>query len=147
MGLNAAVFWPKEMLGFANEDLPNIDVDPRTGQFYFETAELDRIWRENVKAVDKRIGNIGSVGLLRGEIEDLLRMSDSKMFLISRVLYNGVHAGDIISRAELSELRCEITLVSKASGHSMPAELEAFLADMHDLIEASEKCGNPIVFT
>jgi hypothetical protein len=146
MGLNAAVYWPKEMLGFSEEDLPNIDVDPRTGQFYFETAELDKVWGEKIKAVDKRIGNISSVGLLRQEIEGVLGTSHPETLLISRVLYNGVHSGDIIQRKELGELRREIALVRDASGHSSSAELEVFLADMHDLIDASEKCGNPIVF-
>jgi hypothetical protein len=146
MGLDATVYRRLEELPFTKEDLRFIAVDPRTGQVDFEDAALFRAWSDKVKVVEKRIGNIALVNLLKSELERILRESSSGTLLISRVLYSGTHSGDVISKEYLGSLKHEIALVRGITGHQMSLELESFLADMEELVVASERHGNPIVF-
>jgi hypothetical protein len=146
MGLDAAVYRRLEDLPFTNEDLRSITVDPTTGELDFEDAALSRTWRDRVRAAQKRIGNIALVNLLKAEIERNLGDSSSETFLISKVLYSGTHSGDIISKDDLGSLKREITLVRGIAGHQASSDLENFLADMEELVAASERHGNPIVF-
>jgi hypothetical protein len=146
MGLDAAVYKRLEELPFTKEDLRFIAVDPRTGQVDFEDAGLFRAWSDKVKVVEKRIGNIALVSLLRTEMERVLGGQSSGALLIRKVLYSGTHSGDIISREDLSSLKQEIASVRGTTLHPLSPELESFLADMEELIAASERHGNPIVF-
>ena len=146
MGLDAAVYRRLEELPFTKEDLRFVAVDPRTGQVNFEDAALFRAWSDRVKVVEKRIGNIALVDLLKSELEGVLGESSSGTVLIGKVLYSGTHSGDIISKADLGSLRHEIALVRGIRGHRMSSELDSFLADMEELVSASERHGNPIVF-
>ena len=146
MGLDAAVYRRLGEMPFTKEDLRFIAVDQRTGQVDFEDAVLFRTWSDKVKAAEKRLGNMARVDLLRSELEGLLGHSSSQTLLISKVLYSGTHSGDIISKEDLVPLRNEIALVRGISGPQISSDLKAFLADMEELIAASEKHGNPIVF-
>lgn len=146
MGLDAAVYKRLEELPFTKEDLRFIAVDPRTGQLDFEDAALFRAWSDKIKVVEKRIGNIALVDLLKTELERVLGESSSNTVLISRVLYSGTHSGDVISKEDLGSLRHEIALVRGITGHQISSELDGFLADMEELVTASERHGNPIVF-
>jgi hypothetical protein len=146
MGLDAAVYLRLEELPFTNDDLRFITVDPRTGELDFEDAALSRTWRDRVRAAEKRIGNIALVNLLKSELERILGESSSGTLLISKVLYSGTHSGDIISREDLGSLKHEIALVRGIAGHQKSFELDSFLADMEELVTASERHGNPIVF-
>jgi hypothetical protein len=146
MGLDAAVYRRLDELPFTKEDLRFIEVDPRTGQVDFEDAALFRAWSDKVKVVEKRIGNIALVNLLKAELERVLGESSSETLLISKVLYSGTHSGDVISKEDLGSLKHEIALVRGVTGHQKSSELESFLADMEELVTASERHGNPIVF-
>lgn len=146
MGLDAAVYKQLDELLFTKADLRFVEVDPRTGEVDFENAALYHAWKDKVRAVDKRIGNITAVSLLRAELEEILGPSSSETLLISKVLYNGTHSGDIISLEHLSSLRHEIALVRGIAEGKRSRELENFLADMEELATASERHGNPIVF-
>ena len=77
MGLDAAVYRRLEELPFTKEDLRAIAVDPRTGQVDFEDGALFKAWSDRVKAVEKRIGNIALVNLLKSELERILGPSSS----------------------------------------------------------------------
>lgn len=68
------------------------------------------------------------------------------MLLIAKVLYSGTHSGDIISKDALGPLKQEIALVRGIAGCQSSPELRGFLADMEELVAASERHGNPIVF-
>ena len=146
MGLDAAVYRRLEELSFTEKDLSSITVDPKTGQVDFEDPALFRIWRDKIKAVEKRIGNSSFVNLLKTEIEELLGHSTAEMLLISKVLYSGTHSGDMISKHDLDYLRREIGLIRGIAGSHGSPELGNFLADMEELVVASEKHRNPIVF-
>ncbi|MFZ0732059.1 MAG: hypothetical protein WAM79_07020 [Candidatus Sulfotelmatobacter sp.] len=146
MGLDAAVYKRLEELPFTKEDLRFVAVDPRTGQVDFENAALFRTWSDRVKVVEKRIGNIALVNLLRAEMERILGRQSSETLLIRKVLYSGTHSGDIISNEDLTSLKHEIASVRGTTAHRLSPDLERFLADMEELIAASERHGNPIVF-
>jgi hypothetical protein len=146
MGLDAAVYRQLDELPFTKEDLRFIEVDPRTGQVDFEDAALFRAWSDKVKVVEKRIGNIALVNVLKAELEGILGESGSETLLISKVLYSGTHSGDVISTDELDSLRQEIALVRGIAGCRKSSELEGFLADMDELADAAKRHGNPIVF-
>jgi hypothetical protein len=146
MGLDAAVYKRLDEMPFTEKELHFIAVDPRTGQVDFEDAALFRAWSDKVKAVEKRIGNIALVNLLKDELEKALGDSSSQTLLIGKVLYSGTHSGDIISKDDLSSLKHEIDLVRGISGPRISSNLKSFLADMEELVAASEQHGNPIVF-
>lgn len=146
MGLDAAVYRRLEELPFAKEDLPFVAVDPRTGQVDFEDAALFKAWSDRVKAVEKRIGNIALVNVLKSELEGILGQSSSETLLITKVLYSGTHSGDIIAKEDLGSLKHEIALVRGLAGRQPSLELASFLADIEELVAASEMHGNPIVF-
>jgi hypothetical protein len=146
MGLNATVYNRVDELPFTKEQLRSIEVDPRTGQVDFGDAELYREWSDKVKVVEKRIGNIALVELLRAEVERITGDASSQTLLIKKVLYSGTHSGDIISGNELTVLRQEISLLRAIVGNKQSHELKRFLTDMEELICASERHRNPIVF-
>jgi hypothetical protein len=147
MGLDAAVYRQLEELPFTREDLRFISVDPRTGQVDFESAGLFKAWNDKVKAVEKRIGNNALVNRLKTELERILGQSSSGTLLINKVLYNGTHSGDIIPRQDMPSLKHEIALVRGITEHlDSSSELESFLVDIEELIAASERHKNPIVF-
>ena len=145
MGLDAAVYKRLEELPFTKEELRFITVDARTGQFDFEDPTLFRTWRDRVMAVSKRIGNVALVDFLRAEIERVLGPSPRPL-LIRRVLYDGTHSGDVIAMEELPDLKEEVRLCRESSRRGGSPQLEAFLSDMSELIAASERHHNPIVF-
>jgi len=146
MGLDAAVYRRLDELPFTKEELRSIAVDPRTGQVDFEDAALFRAWSDKVKVVEKRIGNIALVNALKAELEKILGDSSSETLLISKILYSETHSGDVIPRDDLGSLKHEIALVRGIAGCQRSSELESFLADMEELVGASERHGNPIVF-
>jgi hypothetical protein len=146
MGLDAAVYKRLEELPFTKEDLRFIAVDPRTGQLDFENADLFKTWGDKVKVVQKRIGNIALVDLLKTELQRILGDSSSKALLIGKVLYSGTHSGDILSKEDLGSLKREIAEIRGSKAHRVSPELEGFLSDMEELVVASEQHGNPIVF-
>lgn len=146
MGLDAAVYKRLDEIPFTRENLRFVTVDPRTGQVDFEDAALFRAWSDKVTAAEKRIGNIASVALLKSELQKLLGRSSAQTVLIGKVLYSGTHSGDIISKDDLDSLKHEIALVRGISGLDMSSELQRFLVDMEELVAASERHGNPIVF-
>lgn len=146
MGLDAAVYRRLDELPFTKEDLRSIGVDPRTGQLDFEDAALFKAWGDKVKAVEKRIGNIALVSYLKAEVERILGHSSSQTILISKILYSGTHSGDTISGELLGPLKEEIAMVRGIAGHQAGTELESFLVGLEELIAASERHRNPIVF-
>ena len=112
----------------------------------FENAQLFQAWRDKVKAVEKRIGNIAAVNALRSESERIFRWSFSESLLAKRILHNGMHTGDILPGKDLGLLKNEIALVRELSRDQCTPDLKTFLSDMEELGSASEKHGNPIVF-
>jgi hypothetical protein len=92
-----------------------------------------------------RIGNIALVAALRSELQ---RRPEQFPLLLSRVLYNGVHAGDFIAAAEVPRLCPEVAALAEL--HSPDPAMEQFLRDfaaqMAELVESAQRVGKPISF-
>jgi hypothetical protein len=91
------------------------------------------------------IGNIALVAFLR---EQIARWPDRFPMILSRVVYNGMHCGDFIASAELSQLVPEIR--SLAALHCVDPEEEEFLRmfekQMCDLLACALRVSKPIAF-
>lgn len=146
MGLNAAVYRKLQELPFTEEELCFVSVDPRTGQIDFESPAVYARWHNEVRAASKRIGNISSVHILKGEIEALLGDTDEGGVLLGKVLQSGVHSGDILDADDVRKLKSELCSLKISGDRRLSAELQHFLDDMDELVVASEKHENPIVF-
>ncbi len=146
MGLNAAVYKRIKELPFTSAELRFVSVDPITGEVDFENATLFNEWSGKVRAIEKRLGNVALIRLLKEEVEDIFGKSSSDTYLVSKVLYSGTHSGDIISAEHLYALKQEIASVREVAGRQLSSELVTFLTDMEELADESERHGNPIVF-
>lgn len=84
--------------------------------------------------------------LIRRQNRDVAVIMSAEEYQRSKVLYDGTHSGDIISNGDLGALKNEIELVRAVPGAQLSSDLKNFLADMEELVAASEQHGNPIVF-
>ena len=71
--------------------------------------------------VQHRIGNIALVAALRGLLQ---AYPDRFPMLLARVLYNGIHCGDVIGAAEVPRLQAEVVALSEV--HGQDAQMERF---------------------
>ncbi len=140
MGLDAVVYRNKANINLGEyADLAKLDAD--TGEVYFEETELSKRFRDNLKAVKYRIGNISQVDYLRGEIIGLI---GSHSQIITKVLYSGSHSGDVIPLSEMPVLAEEIQAIEKHSKASK--DVLRFLDGLRKLFITARYEGNPIVF-
>jgi hypothetical protein len=133
----------------------NIDADaegasrePTTGEYYCADPALepsfDRKYPiETRESISKRLGNISLIAFLRKEAEGFL---DNNSVVLSKVLYSGSHAGDVTGPESLSQLENELRQFQRSEKH-VSKELTTFITDLHELIIAARREGNPIVFT
>jgi hypothetical protein len=140
MGLDAVVYRNKKNLELG-PDAELAKLDPQTGEVYFEDNERSRKHRGETKAIAHRIGNIAAVGALREETSMLI---GPESFIITKILYNGVHCGDVISLRDVPTLSAEVSRLVAVAKKS--PELEDFISKLQSLIRAAESEGNPIVF-
>jgi hypothetical protein len=147
MGVDAAVYKRLEEVPLpAGSDLNRIIVDDITGETYFDDASPVKLPRENAIAVERRLGNMHHIQLLYDQLSRLIPGRRESSLLLNAVLYSGTHAGDVIPLSDAHRLKEEIASVrSMKSAMSLP-EVARFLLDMEELVVASERTGNPIVF-
>ena len=95
--------------------------------------------------VAHRIGNIALVASLRAELQ---RWPDRFPMILSRVIYDGVHSGDFIPAADVSQLIPVVNAL--ASVHCPDPDMEQFMrgfeAQMRELVAAALRVSKPIVF-
>jgi hypothetical protein len=138
MGLDAVVFRnAKKLQEQYGPDL--FETDQTTGEAVPKSTEI-KIPRDNLFAVERRLGNLSQIVWLREVVSKLLPNPGS--IIPSQVLYSGFHSGDSIRLNELPQLREEIALL-KSKG---PPELREFIETLESLMNAAEAEGNPIVF-
>ncbi|HEY2584298.1 MAG TPA: hypothetical protein VGI81_00885 [Tepidisphaeraceae bacterium] len=91
------------------------------------------------------IGNMAGVGFLRAKLSEQAWLFP---FILSRVIYNGIHAGDCIARPEIDRLDSEVQALRRfhSSDRDDEAWLRRFEAQLSELIAASHQAGKPIVF-
>jgi len=139
MGLTAVVFKsPRSLLKVGTGES---HIDELTGEVLFEGKDAQQLG--DVVALKRRLGNISRVEQLRIEVTNLLRPLQSSL-LLTRVLYNGTHVGDVIGREHFDQLKKEISHLKKVETRS--GEVNEFVAAMEDLMSAADQEGNPIAF-
>lgn len=142
MGLNALVYINKSNLA---EEFQNSSflTDDETGELY-PTPNDDRTYpAEMFTAAHKRLGNASLIGGLANAVSTVV---DHDSVLMSIVLSSGSHSGDVVTLKDVGRLESEINLVRQKTDSFRSADLENFLNNLLDLIEAAKKQGNPIVF-
>jgi len=138
MGLEARVYTSSERLP-PGVDLRITAIDPHTGEV---TIDSD----QQFIAADKLLGNAAMIAWLLEQMAGLVR-GIPKPLLVTKILYNGTHSGDMIHGSDFSQLKKEIQVVRKNLGVGAAApEIDQFLSDLEDLIGVAEEQDNPIVF-
>lgn len=146
MGLDAVVYKRLEEVTLPHGvNLDSLRVEEITGEVYFENDEVS-LSREDIRAVSKRLGNMALINSLRDQISDLFGPRSRSSILVAKILYDGTHAGDVIAIEDLDHLKQEISLVREKNEFRKSREMAEFLSAMDELIVASERHGNPIVF-
>jgi hypothetical protein len=109
-------------------------------------------WREHRacehprgEIVHHRLGNVSLIALLRGELQ---REASRFPVLLTKVLYNGIHAGDYLPVDLIPTLQREVEALStsKSSDRKVEEFMSDFRTQMLDLIAASLSVGKPIAF-
>jgi hypothetical protein len=140
VGLDAAVYKNRRHLKLGPDENA-LQVVPETGQVYFENDELSRKYRDQLRAVKHRLGNIAEIGALRDEVT---RLIGADSLIIQKILYSGTHVGDAIPREFVSALSAELDSIGDESQRS--PELQRFIGHLKELVQAAKREGNPIVF-
>lgn len=96
--------------------------------------------------LSERLGNISLIAHIR-ELVRHLRGNPGPRFpiLLDKVVYDGTHSGDRLSRVEAQELLEEIKVVLHSSDILAVSERD-FFESIRRLCEASTNTGNPIMF-
>ncbi|SRR5579871_1048506 len=155
MGLDAHVCCNCVKEGLASpHPFPHLLIFDETGEPSLKNEaeiNLDQ-WLEHDKWYDnscahagclarKRLGNISHVAHVRNYLE---RNSPTNFpMLCTRVVYNGVHAGDWIAVQDVPKLLDE---ARKVQGSTKDLLIFQFMKDLIELADASLATRNPIVF-
>lgn len=143
MGLDAVVYKHRSKLP-VDPERAGLRLEEPTGEWYSETGTLpEPIRGVGVEALHKRLGNATLIAMLNREVGKLLPVES---ILISAVLYESGHAGDVLALDKVGVLKQEITLIRECDSTVSP-ELTRFLNDLEELAVAAEENRNPIAFT
>lgn len=95
--------------------------------------------------VSHRLGNIALIGFLR-----TLLASDPTRFpvLLTKVLYDGTHAGDFLSSADVDLVSVEVDRLKEVHAVAESDEdlIRNFEHQMCQLVQAAQSVGKPIAF-
>lgn len=142
MGLDAVVYKHRSKMPLDPEQA-GLRMEESTGEWYCETGNVpERIREAGVEALHKRLGNVSHIATLSREVSALLP-GDS--VLLSNVLYEGGHAGDVVAVEKVGALKQEIALLRERASTASP-ELRLLLKDLDELVAAAEENQNPIAF-
>lgn len=143
MGLTIAVYDTKENLLKKypiNDTMLNIDEE--TGEVYINDTSNGNIKINNI-IIEKKLGNISRINMLNDEFRKLLK---NNSIILSKILYNGSHCGDVIKINDFEILKNEINLVKKNIFQSTKIEIISFLDTLLEVIKIAERYNKPIVF-
>ena len=141
MGVDAVVYRNKNHLELGpDEDAAQLVGE--TGEVYFEDEGLARKYRNQIKAVEFRLGNIAEISALKTEVS---RLIGPESLLVQRILCSGTHSGSVVPLQSLSTLSTELKYLKGTSKQS--DELRRFLASLEELVQSAMSESNPIVFT
>lgn len=93
-----------------------------------------------------RIGNIALVGAIRGHLQE---HAAQLPLILEKVVYSGIHAGDLLALDEVRQLQSELDALHEvhSDGTEMEESLRDFEKKLRDLCECSLHVGKPIAFT
>lgn len=119
-------------------------MEPDTREWYSDSDDLpDTVKTADVEAevLHRRLGNVSSIATLR---EEVARILPPESLIMSLVLYDGSHCGDLIGVEKMAELKGEIAISRRSS--LLSPRVRDFLEDLDQLVKAAEEQQNPIVF-
>ena len=91
------------------------------------------------------LGNIWTIGVIRDELEQ-----DAELFpiILTKVVHNGIHAGDYLSLDDVDKLADELTRLTKFHADNLDVTkiVRQFHRQMSELVTASRSVGKPISF-
>jgi hypothetical protein len=141
MGLDAAVYKARERFPVDPQGL-GLRMEPVTHEWYSDDGKLpDVIKRVGTEAIHRRLGNISLIGSLHDEASRLMKPGS---LIVSQVLYNGYHAGDVIGSERMQELKEELAALKCKTPLSL--QFASFLDDLDKLVAVAVEQQNPIVF-
>jgi len=96
---------------------------------------------ESGKIATYYIGNLACVGNLRQNIN---RISPDAEVLLSKVLYNGMHCGDSLSKELILQAKSEVESLNKID--SIDEGLRVFISEFSKIIDVALEHDRPITF-
>jgi hypothetical protein len=162
MGLDASVYCDCYEMGKVKTPPSQPDlvyVDPISGEVLLRREERDADQRGFFEwlssacehgpnrscLVSHRLGNIALIGFLRGLFQET---PDRFPTLLSKVVYDGTHSGDILPLSDVERVAGEMSAVHTlhCSDESHETLLRKFERQMLELVEAAKSVSKPIVF-
>jgi hypothetical protein len=111
----------------------------------FDQWNLNACEHESGILLHHRIGNIAAVGLLRCALSEKPELFP---ITLTKIVYDGTHAGDFIAADQVLTLESE--LKSLSAFHSIDADIEGWIRffedQLRELVEASLRVAKPISF-
>ncbi|HEY3965846.1 MAG TPA: hypothetical protein VGM05_14905 [Planctomycetaceae bacterium] len=100
---------------------------------------------ENGVLLHHFLGNIATVAALRTELQ---RLPAQFPIMLTKVIYNGVHAGDCLDASQIAGLKSEILALSDFHGSTPDTDqlLRHFESQMVALVECAQRISKPISF-
>jgi hypothetical protein len=95
--------------------------------------------KEERQLACKRLGNVSQVAFLR---ESAARILGAQSLLVSRVLYDATHSGDVLTTTDLQPLAAELQSLQRDTD----ADVQVFARDMLELIHTATRYERPIHF-
>ena len=91
------------------------------------------------------LGNMARVGLVRGALSG---HADSFPIILGRIVYNGIHAGDLLSVEQVELLRPELAALARVrpSDEQQARCIRDFQEQLKELVAASLQLRKPISF-
>jgi hypothetical protein len=95
--------------------------------------------------VSHRLGNMARVGFLRSVLSDF---AEQFPVLLTKVVYNGTHAGDSLSLDDIERLQSEVERLRQLRPRDQTADVivREFEGQMSELVGAALRVRKPIVF-
>jgi hypothetical protein len=156
MGLDAVVYCSCFEQEKVRSPPPAPAVVDTTGAVEAATTDADQLarfdrWRmdscnhEDGVLIHHYLGNIALVAVLRERLES---MPQRFPLLLSRVLYNGTHAGDHLPVSLLASIADEVGAIDLVPPQNADEEqrLKHFQLQMLELLKAARDLGKPICF-
>ena len=96
--------------------------------------------KEERRLAHKRLGNVAQIAFLRDFATGAL---GAQSLVVSKILYNGMHAGDWLAVSELRPLASELQVLERI----VDGDVQTFARDMLELVQSALGHERPIHFS